>query len=407
MKSPRPLIILAFGLLGLALPFSSRAQETNPCANRDADGTRYVAGCCQVWGDAAPDLWHFEETPSCDACYEKNKAFPGKSWTFDPGRKPSDDKKSCFGKLQASPTPEDTVSEPSKITPPVLAVSIPGFGKFSEVDCAVTDTCRIPWIGEYILAIYNYGMLAIGLISVIMLMIGGVMYITAAGNRENIGRANGYIRSSVAGLALALSSYLILYLINPQLTVLSPLKINYISQEIVKVQPEIDLSKGPNDQDADQSTLELLRKGNPYQAGCGHRDVCKNFGTTRPTGLVKIAPEHTAKSAGGDQYINPEIYEAFKKALACVNKNKIMFTIFEGQRTAASQIDKKNRLGNLAAEPCCSNHGAGIAMDLRVAPDSSMSWSYNDSSGLTKCMNQNGLFAKVKAEPWHWSPSGR
>lgn len=405
MKYISLLKVCLLSLFFAGAPLISHAQESNPCSRRDADGTRYVAGCCQVWENSAPPTWHFEETPSCDACYEKNKAATGRNWSYDPGRKPTEDKKGCFGQLQTGE--EDTVLEPSKITPPVLAVSIPGFKQFSEVSCITKDNCNIPWIGEYLLAIYNYSMLAISLIAVIMLMVGGIMYVTAAGNRESMGRANGYIRSSVAGLALAFCSYLVLFLVNPKLTIFNPLELNYISQEIIKVPPEIDLSKGPNDQDADQSTLELLRKGNPYQAGCGNRDVCAKFGNTRPSGIVQIAPEHTAKSAGGVQYINPEIYEAFKRVLACVNKNKIMFTIYDGQRTAASQIDKKNRLGGLAAEPCCSNHGAGIAMDLRVAPDNQMSWGYNDSSGLTKCMNQNGLFAKVKSEPWHWSPSGR
>lgn len=70
---------------------------------------------------------------------------------------------------------------------------------------------------SYIIAIYRFGLWTIGIAALLMIMIGGFMYITSAGNNAAMGKAKGVITDAMIGLILALTSYIILYTINPEL----------------------------------------------------------------------------------------------------------------------------------------------------------------------------------------------
>jgi len=84
----------------------------------------------------------------------------------------------------------------------------------------VKKTCN--YIGgnllpRYIKILYQFSIGVIAILAVIMIMIGGLGWIFAAGNPGKIGKAKEQISSAIAGLILALCSYLILVLINPNL----------------------------------------------------------------------------------------------------------------------------------------------------------------------------------------------
>lgn len=70
---------------------------------------------------------------------------------------------------------------------------------------------------SYIATVYNFGIWIIGVSALLMISIGGFMYITAAGNSSSITKAKGVIYDALFGLILALVSYLLLYIINPDL----------------------------------------------------------------------------------------------------------------------------------------------------------------------------------------------
>jgi len=83
---------------------------------------------------------------------------------------------------------------------------IPGYGKVSDFP-------------QFILAVYNFGIWTIGICAMLMIIIGGMMYITSAstGNASSTGKAKGFIVDALIGLIMALTAYLILYTINPEL----------------------------------------------------------------------------------------------------------------------------------------------------------------------------------------------
>jgi hypothetical protein len=79
----------------------------------------------------------------------------------------------------------------------------------------------------YVSAIYKMALIIVTLSAVLMLTVGGFMYLTSAGNTASIGTAKGIIYDSLIGLVIALSAWLVLYVINPDLveinlSVLSP-----------------------------------------------------------------------------------------------------------------------------------------------------------------------------------------
>lgn len=85
-------------------------------------------------------------------------------------------------------------------------------------------------VGQYIRLIYKYAIGVIGILATIVMMIGGVLWLTAGGNQTRVSEAQEWIKASITGLALALASYLILATVNPALTTFKSLDIQKISQ---------------------------------------------------------------------------------------------------------------------------------------------------------------------------------
>ena len=89
-------------------------------------------------------------------------------------------------------------------------VEIPGY----KFDSSIETTGNI---ANLIRAIYKYAIGVVGILAAVVLMFGGVLWITAGGNTTRIGEAKAWIGASLTGLILALSSYLILATVNPAL----------------------------------------------------------------------------------------------------------------------------------------------------------------------------------------------
>lgn len=83
-------------------------------------------------------------------------------------------------------------------------VHIPGLPENGTVD-----------ISAYLVGIYNFLLSIVGIVAVIMLIIGGMKYITAAGNGAAVTDAKESIKDALLGLALALFSWVIVAQINP------------------------------------------------------------------------------------------------------------------------------------------------------------------------------------------------
>jgi hypothetical protein len=70
---------------------------------------------------------------------------------------------------------------------------------------------------EYVQAVYKFGIWTVGIAAMFMIMFGGYTYLLSAGNNAGMDKAKGFITDAIIGLILALTAYLILYIINPDL----------------------------------------------------------------------------------------------------------------------------------------------------------------------------------------------
>ncbi|OGG87130.1 hypothetical protein A3B87_00335 [Candidatus Kuenenbacteria bacterium RIFCSPHIGHO2_02_FULL_39_13] len=92
-----------------------------------------------------------------------------------------------------------------------LQIAIPIGGKMTQC---------ISGFPAYVQAIYNLFIGVVGILAVIMIMAGGFQWLLAAGNAQRISGAKTTIISAIMGLVLALTSYTILNLVNPDLLAL-------------------------------------------------------------------------------------------------------------------------------------------------------------------------------------------
>lgn len=84
-------------------------------------------------------------------------------------------------------------------------------------------------VGQYVQAVYNYGIGIAGILAAVVIMAAGVMWLVAGGNAGRVEEAKEWIKAAVTGLILALVSYTILLTINPDLIKLNPITITPVS----------------------------------------------------------------------------------------------------------------------------------------------------------------------------------
>ncbi|MDA3803037.1 MAG: pilin [Patescibacteria group bacterium] len=110
---------------------------------------------------------------------------------------------------------------------PELQIDLPI--NFGNVECENNNQggfdCTVSWIGDYVSYIYRYGLSVAGILAAIMLMVGGVIWLTSGGDSGKITKAKSFITNSIIGILILFSAYIILEQINPELTKLDPITI--------------------------------------------------------------------------------------------------------------------------------------------------------------------------------------
>jgi hypothetical protein len=106
--------------------------------------------------------------------------------------------------------PQESFCYPEPMSVPLgILMGSPG-NEISEV----TD------LGQYVAALYDWMYYAALIIAVIMIMVGGVEYMMAAGRKEMITKAGKRITSAIVGVVLLMSAYTLLATVNPKLVLL-------------------------------------------------------------------------------------------------------------------------------------------------------------------------------------------
>ncbi len=91
-------------------------------------------------------------------------------------------------------------------------IGLPGFE--NKVVMEKNDTS---YIAKMVQAFYNYGLSIGGILAAIVLMAGGVIWLTSAGSSDKVSQAKDLIMGSITGLILLFGAWIMLNTINPDL----------------------------------------------------------------------------------------------------------------------------------------------------------------------------------------------
>ncbi len=116
-----------------------------------------------------------------------------------------------------------SAQQPVTLTAPKLEIPIPNVNLTSAVTQG--GGVSIPFLGQYISGIYNFMIGIVGLVAAVMMIVGGFEYLTSAGEKSKIEAGKKRIINALTGMALAFGSYLLLYVINPNLVTFSSLQL--------------------------------------------------------------------------------------------------------------------------------------------------------------------------------------
>lgn len=88
----------------------------------------------------------------------------------------------------------------------------------TTVSIAFGEKSQFTDLGDYFKTVYNYSMVLVGIVAVVVIIISGVQWTVSAGSSEVINSAKKRITGALVGMVIAYLSFVILNTINPALT---------------------------------------------------------------------------------------------------------------------------------------------------------------------------------------------
>lgn len=293
-------------------------------------------------------------------------------------------------------------SKPVDLTNPLmnLQVKIPGIAKVvadNPASCRMVDDhteCTIPWIAQYIKGIYNYALAIVGILAAITLMIGGVIWLTSAGNATRVSQAKNWIAGSLTGLLIMMTSYILLNELNPDLIGLKPITIKTVEEVTGYEGAGTDLPGESISGDCDVTYESIKGLAN----------------TTCSASICALAPEAAKK---------------LRELSIAAQKKGITLAISSAARSVSTQQklwdgcmashgNDEAACRKLVAKPNCrSPHLAGVAIDLCIAGTESCNHlgAKNDANAkyrdcgtakLEKFMKEENGWTRYCGEWWHF-----
>lgn len=124
---------------------------------------------------------------------------------------------------------------------PNLNVPIPGLDFGDTVTYDSEGNLQANFLAQYIDALYRFLIVAMAIVAVVMMMIGGLQYILARGHADAVKKAKERMANAVVGLVLLFAAYDIAFLINPDTVRFEALTIPTIQYEEVPEELTEDL----------------------------------------------------------------------------------------------------------------------------------------------------------------------
>ncbi len=194
---------------------------------------------------------------------------------------------------------------------PTLALPIPTFGGFSTLQVQDVGGSRfidIPFVAEYVVALYRYAIGILVTLGTVMVVVAGFQYLTARGNASVIQAARGRILNALIGIGIALGSYLILAAINPELVNFRNIRVNLIQtvdvESVLRTTSEATGSDSPTNPECDPSSGGYAPGASGSSAGGGSCPVSLEApfvdgGGRRPERTEEFFREYGSASVSG------------------------------------------------------------------------------------------------------------
>jgi hypothetical protein len=317
------------------------------------------------------------------------------------------------------------------IQQPLLKIKIPGLTFSSaDVDSLVIEEpdgskyISIPFLGEYLSAVYRYSLAAMGIIAIIMIIVSGIQWMLPTG-QDNITAAKKRILGAITGLLIASSSYIILYTINPELVRFQNLKIQIIPSRPYGNDEPTAPSEYSNSGSATAGTLlcSSVESCQPYCNGTLTVPAAMQ-GMADPTALVPLS-DYTANGAmpgistGDGVRILPSLLPPLRAAGSLASADGYSIYVRSGYRSLQEQLtiicNAINENGtvdsSLNAWPGGSKHGTGIAIDVVLQQNGNDVTSRIVSATQNNFPRQNHFLAdfmyragwmRLRSEIWHF-----
>jgi len=280
-----------------------------------------------------------------------------------------------------------------------------------EVGIGAQSQVQEPYLGVYLVAVYQFIVGAIGIVAAVMIMFNGMRWVTAAGNSENISTAKGGISSAIVGLLIALLSYVLLNAINPALVSFNALE----QQKIEFVQPVTQDPKAIESGNiADDSTLVHYMDELPPELLPYLRNTASEPYITERTYAGLVAALRTLANPSSPYYGMRLVVSAANRNMdkqehfwACYQKYPPCdknHTTNCGQTCPANCQSPGKKGCSVAAKPGKSRHGYGTALDASWEPIGSnapyvANNAYIGTDFQTNCMvKNNSAFAGCTAD---------
>ncbi|MBI4449614.1 D-alanyl-D-alanine carboxypeptidase family protein [Candidatus Uhrbacteria bacterium] len=261
---------------------------------------------------------------------------------------------------------------------PRLQIDVPTL-KFSDVIVekigGEVSTVSIPWIGDYIAALYRWAVPVGAVLATIVIMVAGVVWLTSGG-AGSLSTAKDWITNAVLGLLLLVGSYVILNLVNPDLIRFAQLRITIVKPIILSAEELED--HGDNNTAGGAAAPGALCR---TIESC--RQLCQQLPSNWPTSvpgmlnptLARTIPNIPGLQGNGNR-ASQAVVDGLQRAALAANARGLTIRVTSGYRPLQKQIQLVcKRMGNSAEEsgigravawPGGSNHGAGNAVDIQL-----------------------------------------
>ncbi len=226
---------------------------------------------------------------------------------------------------------------------------VPGPDQLYTLEQKFGNISQVADIGEYIQLVYSYAVGIVGIIAVVLIMGGGIMWVSAAGNEQKISTAKEVIVSAVTAVIIMVLSYGILVFINPQLTKVQ------ISVPVIPVLdscPEVPLQSFPS--------IDGL-ESNGSQACPGMvAEITSIVSSMRATGGLCEDCTLAIGNAWRSSESQATLYQCFTQAVEEGYRTSGGIPIKDGCPSGCSGCNKAREVSETT---CASGHLRGAAMD--------------------------------------------